>query len=288
MANFSERYGYTKASDIIIREYITPEIQNAICTCFDRLPEIFRYATEQIRVRSNRYHYVYLEEEIWVSFLNERLSNFDYQYSVVATEFIEDPRVIWYKKLDLLEFVISYLPDMDDTYEKSHYVSLAFVKMLNYEFDRLNFAYRIIGEEIVEISSKEEIESIETAIENSPANIQLHLNRALEMYSQRPDGDYRNSIKESISAVEVLCRSLTNQNTLGDALNQLEKKGVVIPKMLKDAFVKLYAYTNQKESGIRHALMDEEGIYLPSKDEALFMLVSCSAFINYLRSKMSD
>ena len=288
MANFSERYGYTKASDIIIREYITPEIHNAICTCFDRLPEIFRYATEQIRVRSNRYHYVYLEEEIWASFLNERLSNFDYKYSVVATEFIEDPLVILYKKLDLLEFVISYLHDMDDTYEKSHYVSLAFVKMLNYEFDRLNFAYRIIGEEIVEISSKEEIEAIENAIENSPANIQLHLNRALEMYSQRPDGDYRNSIKESISAVEVLCRSLTNQNTLGDALNQLEKKGVVIPKMLKDAFVKLYAYTNQKESGIRHALMDEEGIYLPSKDEALFMLVSCSAFINYLRSKMSD
>lgn len=85
----------------------------------------------------------------------------------------------------------------------------------------------------------------------------------------------------------MLCRSLTGQNTLGDSLNQLEKKGVIIPKMLKDAFVKLYAYTNQKESGIRHALMDEEGTYLPSKDEALFMLVSCSAFINYLRSKIN-
>jgi hypothetical protein len=30
MALFSERYGYTKPSDVIIRERITPEIQNAI------------------------------------------------------------------------------------------------------------------------------------------------------------------------------------------------------------------------------------------------------------------
>ena len=40
MALFSERYGYTKASDVIIREKITPEIQNAICSCYDKLPDL--------------------------------------------------------------------------------------------------------------------------------------------------------------------------------------------------------------------------------------------------------
>lgn len=29
-----------------------------------------------------------------------------------------------------------------------------FIKQLNFEFERLNFAYRIIGQEIVEITSK--------------------------------------------------------------------------------------------------------------------------------------
>lgn len=31
--------------------------------------------------------------------------------------------------------------------------------------------------------------------------------------------------------------------------------------------------------------MDDDGSYVPSNDEALFMLVSCSAFINYLNKK---
>lgn len=57
--------------------------------------------------------------------------------------------------------------------------------------------------------------------------------------------------------------------------------------MLKVAFDKLYAYTNQPDTGIRHALMDDEGKYTPSNEEALFMLVSCSSFLNYLNAKMS-
>jgi hypothetical protein len=35
MVLFSERYGYTHPSDVIVREQITPEIQNAICSCYD-------------------------------------------------------------------------------------------------------------------------------------------------------------------------------------------------------------------------------------------------------------
>ena len=37
--------------------------------------------------------------------------------------------------------------------------------------------------------------------------------------------------------------------------------------------------------GIRYALMDDIAEYVPGAEEALFMLVSCSAFINYLNSK---
>lgn len=39
----------------------------------------------------------------------------------------------------------------------------------------------------------------------------------------------------------------------------MESKGFVFPKMLKTAFVNLYTYTNQPDTGIRHALMDEDG-----------------------------
>lgn len=160
-----------------------------------------------------------------------------------------------------------------------------FINLLNAEFDRLHFAYRIINDDIVEIDSKEEIETIEDTLRNASTTIRMHLSRALDLYAQRPEGDYRNSIKESISAVEVYCREKTGENTLGKALNKLEQGGLIIPSVLKQAFDKLYAYTNQPDSGIRHALMDDSGAYTPKAEEALFMLVSCSAFINYLVKK---
>ena len=46
---------------------------------------------------------------------------------------------------------------------------------------------------------------------------------------------------------------------------------------LRNAFSSLYGYTNDAE-GIRHALLEEGNL---TKADAKFMLVCCSAFINY-------
>lgn len=273
MPLFSERYGYIKPSDVIIREKITPEIQNAICSCFDRLFSKVTWHT-----------YLLVEMNLWTYFLNKRDAEFadEDHYNVVATKFILSDEE-WFRKLDLLEFAIKLI----FTYELGVPNAYAedFVKDINSEFARLNFAYRIVDKEIVEITSDEEIVAIEDALSNGTATVRRHLNEALRLMSQRPLPDSRNSIKESISAVEAFCREKTGESTLGKALSKLEDKGLKIPKMLKEAFDKLYAYTNQKDTGIRHALMDDEGTYVPSSDEAMFMLVSCSAFINYLGKK---
>ena len=278
MKLFSERYNYTKLSNVIIREQITREIQNAICSCYDRLKEALP--------KTGTYYenpYVDLEKYLWTYFLNQREGNFQdgRRYHVVATLFLEDEHNPWYRKLDLIEFTIKYL------HKFSTAVSNKFVKQLNSEFERLNFAYRVVGTEIVEITSEEEVAAVESAMRDSATNIRTHLIKALELYAQRPKGDYRNSIKESISAVEAYCREITGESTLGDALKKINSKGVLIPPMLKVAFEKLYAYTNQPDTGIRHALMDEDGTYTPASEEALFMLVSCSSFINYLNKKLN-
>jgi conserved hypothetical protein len=287
MTRFSERYGYIKPSEILIRENMPDSIQNAICTCFDKL-KIFLQRQMGDNTRGFA-EYRALEKYLWVYFLNYREANFDY-YNSVATDFLEDGNALWFKKLDLVEVAIKYLYDRElklaKYYRDRGSVAEAFTNVLNSHFERLNFAYRIVDKEIVEITSKEEIAAIEDTLQDSTANIRMHLSKALELYAKRPEGDYSNSIKESISAVEAYCREKTNENTLGRALNHLETKGISLPKVLKEAFEKLYAYTNQGSTGIRHALMDKDGTYVPSGDEALFMLVSCSAFINYLSKKV--
>ena len=104
--------------------------------------------------------------------------------------------------------------------------------------------------------------------------------KALSLISDRDHPDYSNSIKESITAVEVVCEIIIDkQATLGDALTELEKQGVVIHPALKSAFSKLYGYTSDA-AGIRHAgqLDGKDATF----DEAKYMLISCSAFVNYL------
>lgn len=283
MKLFSERYNYTKPSDVIIREQITPEIQNAICSCFDRLQQMLIEISDY-----GKNLYVNMERYLWTYFLNQREGNFQdgRGYHIVATLFLENDKNPWYKKLDLVDFTIKYLYAFGQKSERRMSIAHSFVGQLNSEFKRLNFAYRVVDYEIVEITSKEEIVAIESAIHDAHINVRMHLNKALELYAQRPKGDFRNSIKESISAVEAYCREITGENTLGKALDKLKDNGLVIPPVLKSAFEKLYAYTNQPNTGIRHALMDDEGTYTPASEEALFMLVSCSSFINYLNKKL--
>ena len=278
MGLFSERYGYTKPSDVIIREQITPEIESAICNSFSFLQNDISYR----ELGYEHSEYPDLEKFIWVYFLNKKIKNYYNQEVVIP--FLES-KVDWFKKIDCIDETLKYLDYIKNKNQINQKAYLNFISNLNSNFVRLNFAYRIIDNKVVEITSKEEIIAIETAIEESNEIVKSHLRKALELYALRPEGDYCNSIKESISAVEAYCREKTGENTLGDALKKLEKVGIVIPNILKTAFEKLYAYTNQPTTGIRHALMDSSGTYVPKAEEALFMIVSCSAFINYLNKK---
>lgn len=288
MKYFSARYGYISISDILIHEEMTVEIRNAICSSYDKLIDIFYCyvpnPSEHIRQIRAEEGYEQLEKYIWQYVLNRRLGDYTSARDLLQ-EIITNKQTPWYFVLDLIEASIDFLRGYDSEKIDSR-VADDFIEELNFEFKRLYFAYRIVADQIVDIITEEEIESVSQAIAESPSNIQTHLSKALEMYAQRPEGDYRNSIKESISAVEAWCRDKTGENTLGKALKKLEQRGIIIPPMLKQAFEKLYAYTNDSTTGIRHALLDETEKYTPNAEEALFLLISCSSFINYLNRKL--
>jgi hypothetical protein len=278
---FSERYGYKKPSDVIIKEKITPEILNAICSTYDFLLENLD------KLENPYYGYSAINEYetyLWMFVLEKRKGDFDGEK--VSDIILLDPNKPWIDKIDLIEITIDYLQRHSVTNPYYRDACNVFIKRLNSEFKRLKFGYRIVDDKVTDITSNIEIQSIETAINDSDSNIRHHLDKALSLYSMRPEGDYENSIKESISAVESYCREKTQTNTLGEALKHLSDKGIAIPPILQTAFGKLYAYTNDPETGIRHALMTKSGDYIPGSPEALYMLVSCTAFINFLNQKL--
>lgn len=146
-------------------------------------------------------------------------------------------------------------------------------------------AYRIIEKLVVPITNKTELETIEDASNTKYDAVNTHITKALELFADRRHPDYENSIKESISAIESLCCIITGQNganaTLGKTIKKLKDSGVYIHPALENAFSSIYGYTSD-ENGIRHGGIDFNGA--PAED-AKYMLVSCSAFINYLIEK---
>jgi len=81
-------------------------------------------------------------------------------------------------------------------------------------------AYRFVGNEIAPTTNANELTEIDGALANTKAprlvGVNEHLDSALPTLSDRRSPDYRNSIKESISDVESLCRLIAGDRaTLG-------------------------------------------------------------------------
>lgn len=134
-------------------------------------------------------------------------------------------------------------------------------------------------------SNKAQGEATRSAIETIRANdmegADTHLRQAVTHINARQFAD---SITDSIHAVESVARTIDPKaKTLGPALDSLQRSDVLKHPALKEAFSKLYGYTND-EQGIRHALLDR-GSPDVDLDEAMFMFGACASFAAYLVNK---
>ena len=184
----------------------------------------------------------------------------------------------WYEIYDFIEFVADAGPETSRS---------QFVASCNAVLERENSAYRFAGGRIAQVTDAHELEEIDEALAATSdlPGVQEHLETALGLLSDRSSPDYRNSIKESVSAVEALCRLLAGDKkaTLAKAVAVLEGRGT-IHKALKSAWEKLYGYTSDAH-GIRHALSEESDL---THTDAKYMFIACVAFVNYLIGKAGE
>ena len=136
---------------------------------------------------------------------------------------------------------------------------------------------------VIPITNDTEIESIIKTSKSKYIDVNIAIEKAIKLLSDKKNPDYENSIKESISAVEALCCQIIGEKkTLGDALNYLKKYIIDMHPSMLEAMKKLYGYTSDA-SGIRHSTMDFTNAKI---EDARYMLVICSAFINYVIEKL--
>jgi hypothetical protein len=186
----------------------------------------------------------------------------------------------WYRAYDFVEFFVQ------DAYRVISDDETPIRANFNRVFEREGAGYRFVAGVLSPISNSTEIAAVNEAISSATQHALLgaseHLSTAVALLGQRPDPDYRNSVKESISAIESLVKSISGQCTGGlvGALDTVAAKAP-IHGALRNALKSLYGYASD-ESGIRHAILDDPTV---EYEEAKFMLVACSAFVNFLVAK---
>lgn len=273
---FSERIGIIKPKDVIERNDISNDLRNTLWTILiEFIIDNENYQSKFGTKYSELENYF---RDVWIGFFKLPIDELPWQYGNLekysAVDYLKKWffNSEWYQILDFIEFSSTYHKD--------------FTEICNGFLKKELSGYRFVDGLIVEIVSEEEINEIEHAIANSDKyqSVKDHLKTSLLLLSNKNNPDYRNSIKESISAVEALVKIITNSpgDTLGEALKIIETRHQ-IPKSLRSAFSSLYGYTSSS-GGIRHSFLEND-IEI-NIEEARFMLITCSAFINYLINKL--
>lgn len=152
-------------------------------------------------------------------------------------------------------------------------------------FSKAQLPYTVVLSEqptIVPAFSEEEGKAISAGLHDTGiaglSGARAYLKKAAEQIRR---GEFRDSVRESICAVESACRRLKEKD-MTNAVRALERDGMVHPA-LGSAFVKLYGYASNEE-GVRHALKESDKTNV-RREEAAFMLSACAAFCSYLVQK---
>ena len=274
---FSDRFGYNPLPNPMQLEELSPDLRRDV---WNAAREFF------LALRAHGFSGYVFEEDgcriaerilggIFKMSEDEIDTSYDNVMSEVKTLILERP---FNEVLDLVELVLRAAKT--DAFARR--TALAFeTHAAAYWLDLTRPPYRFFprSSEAQGRATKDAIQTIQTA---GMEGAETHLRLAAEHIDS---GAYAESVRDSILAVESVARliDLKAEKTLGPALTSLEANGVIRHKALKEAFSKLYGYTND-EQGVRHALLDKASPTV-GVDEAMFMFGACASFAAYLANK---
>ena len=272
MAKFSERYGHVVPRSVLQVNDIDVDLRNRLWNVL-KLGFFDSYLGQGTIIDTSNY-FTKIVIDAWSNHLKLNLDTFN---TVTSSSYVQVRNIFlgmeWYEIYDFIEYLVQRIGP--------NAYGIDLVAEINNVLEAECADCRIIGNTVTQIVDEIEIQSIESALTSTGGNDLhiIHLETALGLLSSRTSPDYRNSIKESISAVEQVCQRVAGTTSAGvsDALTVIESKHS-LHGAFKKALSSLYGYTSDG-GGIRHPLNDEG---TPSQQDALFMLVACSAFVNYL------
>lgn len=262
MPRFSERYGHVPVRTALQIDDLDAATRTALWNVL--------YVELDRVLPDYGFHNSGFARELWTTYLSQTIDDLN---SVGKNE------IMAYLKGSLLKGPLPEIMDLIEfTGETTGSINLK--NEVNKMFERFLVAYRVVGEQVVPVTTGAEVEAVEEALNKATpyAGAREHLDSALSLLADRQNPHYANSVKESISAVESMAQLMTGRKTLGAALGEMKRNGKEIHPALAEGWSKIFGYTSDAD-GIRHGSIDPGDV-----DEALatYFLVSCSAFLGLL------
>lgn len=279
MPSFSDRLGFSSP-----KKFQTDSVDSDLGNrMMNATLKYFFQGQNVASVQQLAYPHGQIFRKVWSDFFKQRLELMPSgirEYILTITDRFHSS-LLWYEKYNFLEFLVdagSY-----ESVESKSTIQL-FIKECNSVFEEESSGFRFVGKIICPVTNPLEVSSLEKVLtyDGQYKNVSYHFNSAMALFSDKKNPDFRNAIKDAISAVESLIQIIAGlpKATLGDALNNLARQGGIHPA-LKQAFSALYGFASEAH-GIRHAKHDEEEVQM---EDALLILVLCSGFINFMVAK---
>ncbi len=291
---FSELYGY-KPPKLVQHKKVDRDLLNALWNVLSRTVYYYGDGRAGMWLLSSAENM----HTIWCDFMKRRIDDFPFDVydslddapyfgnaqadpfaRFISDNYFAFSKNEWSRVFDFFQFLLNKghftLYDPDEPYLTCNPAN--FVGRLNHALKRENSAYRIINNLFIEIISEREVEEVEKAHSVPFKATKRHIDKAITFFATRPNPDYENSIKESISAVESIAKEITGVRKA--SLGKLTKR-LNLPPAFAGGLHKLYGFTN--DAGIRHGGTSDKDLTI-DQDTARFMLVICSAFVNYIIS----
>jgi hypothetical protein len=266
---FGQRHGYDTVKPVQV-DGMDGRLRNALWNCIHTELKVSSNTLQRYQFSRTSTYGLY--KRIFDEVIGVRTDTLPYQqHQMVALlgKWVGDAP--WFKVYELVEFIARGQTNDED-----------FVKCCNRALERESAGYRLLNGRVVPIVSPEELSEVESAIRLSGGPVSTHLNAALSAIADRNNPSPRKVVHESISAVESAVRALLGDSniTLGEGLKKLDLD--LHPALSKGLGV-IYGWTSDAKSGIRHGLSEKP--WEVDAADARYMLIACSAFINYLRAK---
>lgn len=287
---FSERNKLTHIDEIIHVDDLPIDLERALGNSLFKITELLYQYTEFSNVLFVNIANIFANDFL-IELLNLPPIEFRHFSKISLCHFLvsklkeeDELNESWYIYYDAIEFFLKWLIT-NGIYNKQVLFDETF-EFINEKMAKYNSGFRMSENlEFVPITDEISINAIASTQETIFEQARNHIRKALNSLRDKESPDYNSVIRESINAVESCLKELVDNEsvTLGGAIRELKNNHPNIDTEFLQPFNEIYGRISN--DGIRHANGSAENVKHANDAEAILILTTCSALINYLSNQ---